>query len=312
MDAVAAEAHLFKPSSALRLQVGGGFFTPPHVGKNPPSGAIVYFHLKNDPKEKEEVALEFLDGSGKLIRKFSNLQQPDEAPSPFAEFGVQAASQRFQPKAGLNRFVWNLRYPDASRFRGMILWAGNTNGPTAVPGTYQVRLSAAGKTLTESFEVQKDPRVATTQAEFQKQFELHLKIRDKLTEVHDSITRIRDTRDQVKAYAERAKGNKAIGDAAKALGDKLTAVEEALYQTKNQSNQDPLNFPIRLNNKLASLAGVIASTDSPPTDQSHAVYDDLVGKIDAELAKLKTAMTADLAAFNQLVRDQNVPAVMVK
>jgi hypothetical protein len=157
-------------------------------------------------------------------------------------------------KAGVNRFVWNLRYPDASRFRGIILWAGNLNGPFAVPGAYQVRLLAGGKTLTESFEVKKDPRLSTTQADFQKQFELLTKMRDKLTETHDAITRIRETREQVKAFGDRAKGNGSITEGVKWLSEKLTNIEEALYQTKNQSNQDPLNYPIRLNNKLASLS----------------------------------------------------------
>jgi hypothetical protein len=317
-EAAAADAHLFKPSAAVRMGGGGGGGGgeggggAANVGRNPPNGAVVYYHLKNELKDKEELTLEFLDSSGKSIRKFSNIGPEEDAPAPAGEFGPPPAAQRLRPKAGLNRFVWNLRHADATRFRGMILWAGSLNGPTAVPGSYQVRLSAAGKTLTESFEVKKDPRLATTQADFQKQFELLSKIRDKLTETHDGVTRIRETRDQVKAFADRAKGNKAVADGAKSLSDKLTAIEEALYQTKNQSNQDPLNFPIRLNNKLASLAGVVAGAENAPTDQSFAVYDDLVARIDAELAKLKTVLSADVAAFNQLVRDQNLPAVVVR
>jgi hypothetical protein len=262
------------------------------------------------------VTLEFLDSSGKSIRKFSSKPAADaEVSAPSDDdggFGPFSGPRRIAAKAGINRFAWDMQYPEASRFKGMILWSGRVIGPTAVPGTYQVKLTAGGKTLSESFEIRKDPRIATTQADYQKQFDLLLKIRDKLTETHDSITRIREARDQIKAYAERTKGNKAIADAAKTLTDKLTAIEEALYQTKNQSSQDPLNFPIRLNNKLASLAGVVAGSDDPPTDQSYAVYDDLVAKIDAELGKLKAVMSADLAAFNQIVRDQNVPAVVVK
>jgi hypothetical protein len=96
------------------------------------------------------------------------------------------------------------------------------------------------------------------------------------------------------------------------LNKKLTAIEEALYQTKNQSSQDPLNFPIRLNNKLAALGGVVGGVESAPTTQSYAVYDEVVGSIDAELAKLSQVMKTDVPAFNQLVRDQNIPAVVVK
>src|SRR6202008_5081497 len=100
---------------------------------------------------------------------------------------------------------------------------------------------------------------------------------------------------------------KVVNDAGTALNKKLTTIEEALYQTKNQSNQDPLNFPIRLNNKLSALAGVVASADGAPTASSYQVYDDVAGRIDVELAKLKTILDTDLVAFNQLVKEKGVP-----
>jgi hypothetical protein len=208
--------------------------------------------------------------------------------------------------------VWDLRYPDAKRFKGMILWSAEMRGPVAVPGRYQVRLTAGGKTLTQPLELRPDPRLATTAADYQKQFDLQMKIRDKVSESHDAIGRIRGVREQVASALDRAKGNadeKAIADAGEAFKKKLTAVEEALYQTKNQSNQDPLNFPIRLNNKLASLQGVVGSANSAPTEQSYAVFEDLSKKIDAELQTLKGVLEKDLPAFNQLVRDKNVLAV---
>ena len=193
----------------------------------------------------------------------------------------------------------------------MILWGGVTRGPVLAPGAYQVRLTAGGQSLTQPLEVRKDPRLATTDDDYRKQYDLLVKIRDKVTETHDAVTRIRETRDQLKGVAERAKGNKAIADAADALGKKLTVVEEELYQTKNQSSQDPLNFPIRLNNKLAALAGVVGGGDAAPTDQSYAVYDDVAGRIDTQLARLREVVETDVPAFNALVRAQNVPAVVL-
>jgi photosystem II stability/assembly factor-like uncharacterized protein len=317
-DAIArAEAHLFKPEDAYRMD-GGGFQLPPTavVGQNPPNGAVIFYYLKNKPEG--EVTLEILDSTGKLVRKFSS-KAVDEAsgpPSGEEEFFFRGGgSGRLPAEAGLNRFIWDFRYPDATRFPGLIMWAGSTQGPRAVPGIYQVRLNVDGKTMSESFEIKKDPRLATTQAEFAKQFDLLLKIRDKLSETHEAIIQIRDLRRQLDEIARRAKdqpGGKAIVDAGKALNDKLTAVEEELYQTKNQSGQDPLNFPIKLNNKLAALASVVASADAAPTDQSVAVYNELVGKINAQLQKLRQTLSVDLPAFNKLVRDQNVPAVYLK
>jgi hypothetical protein len=219
---------------------------------------------------------------------------------------------RVTTDAGLNRVVWDMRHPDASRFPGLILWAGNLRGPLVVPGTYQVRLTTEGKNLTQTFRVNKDPRIETTVDEFNKQSALLLQTRDKLAETHDPIGQTRDVRKQVDDVAARAKENKAIAEAAKTLAARLTAIEEELYQTKNQSNQDPLNYPIRLNNRLAALAGVVASADAAPTQQSYQLAEELTTLINAQLTKFRQTMREDLERFNKLVRDQNIPAVAVK
>jgi hypothetical protein len=313
-DVAADDVQLFKPAPAYRF-FGGGTRPSPLVGQNPPAGAVVYYTLKAEPKANEEVTLEVLDSSGKVLKKLSSKEDKDKAEGAGGGdeegFGPPPAPRTIPAKAGLNRFPWDLRVEDASRFKGMILWGGVTRGPVLAPGSYQVRLTAGGKSLTQPLEVRKDPRLATTVEDYRKQYDLLVKIRDKVTETHDAITRIRETRDQVKGVAERAKGNKAIADAADALDKKVTAVEEELYQTKNQSSQDPLNFPIRLNNKLAALAGVVGG-DAAPTDQSYVVYEDLAAKIDAQLARLRQVIDTDVPAFNALVREQNVPAVVVK
>jgi photosystem II stability/assembly factor-like uncharacterized protein len=316
-DSVAkADVHLFKPEESYRMPGGGGFRTPAStIGENPPAGVVTYYYLKNKPTG--DVSLEFLDSSGKLIKKFSSRAGTEGGGAgPGAEgFGGGGGQSRISTDAGLNRFVWNLRHEDAKGFPGLIMWAGNLTGPRAVPGRYQIKLTIDGKSLTETVELKKDPRLDTTQEAFAKQLDLLLKIRDKLSETHEAIIGIRDVRRQVdeitKRLADEAEA-KAVVDSGKALNAKLTAVEEELYQTRNQSNQDPLNYPIRLNNKLAALGGVVGSADAEPTAQSHVVYEELVGKINAQLQKLDQIMKSDLPTFNKQVRDQNVPAVFVK
>jgi photosystem II stability/assembly factor-like uncharacterized protein len=350
LDAV-KQTKLFRPEDAYRMD-GGSPQLPATstLGRNPPNGAVVYYSLKTKPTT--DVVLEFLDSAGKSIQKFTakapkadakpqaspaaspaSGAQPSPTPTPGAAqltappeepqapsgeesegFGGGRAP-RVTTDAGLNRFVWDLRYAEATRFPGMILWAGETRGPRVVPGTYQVKLTVDGKTMTESFEVKADPRVTTSASDFAKQLELGLKIRDKVSETHNAILQIRDVRKQVDDLLKRVAGQpsqKIIGDSASVLKKNLASVEESLYQTKNQSSQDPLNYPIRLNNKLAALAGVVQSADAAPTEQSYAVYNDLVGQIDQQLAKLAQIIKVDVPAFNQLVRDQNVPAVTVK
>jgi photosystem II stability/assembly factor-like uncharacterized protein len=314
-DVAAADVHLFKPAPAYRF-FGGGTRPSPLVGQNPPNGALLYYSLKAEPKANEEVTLELLDGAGTVLRKLSSKEDKERAEGPGGGdeegFGPPPAARTIPAKAGLNRFPWDLRTEDARRFKGMILWGGLTRGPVVPPGTYQVRVTANGKTATQPLEVRKDPRLASSDDEFRKQYELLTRIRDKVSETHDAITRIRETRDQVKSVTERSKGNQPIADAAGALDKKLTAIEEELYQTKNQSSQDPLNFPIRLNNKLAALAGVVASGETAPTDQSYVVYEDLTRRIDAQLGTLRQVIDNDVPAFNALVREQNVPAVVIK
>ena len=210
----------------------------------------------------------------------------------------------------MNRFLWDMRYPDAARFPGLIMWAGNVRGPQIVPGKYQVRLTVDGQSQTQPFTVKKDPRAPTTSEDFNRQFALALQIRDKLSEANQGVIRIRDAKRQLDPYASSE--NHAVAGAAKELAKKLTAVEQELYQTKNQSNQDPLNYPIKLNNKLAALGSVVAATDVAPTMQSTMVYEDLASQVNAQIAKLESLLKDDLAAFNKLVRDQNVPAVVLK
>jgi photosystem II stability/assembly factor-like uncharacterized protein len=343
------DTRLFHPEDAYRMQGGDIVQLPPTatIGKNPPNGAVIYYSLKSKPAS--EVVLEFLDSSGESIQKFTAKPaavqpSPATSPSPGAQpapspapgtaqvttppeepqapsgeesesFGGGGRQPRLTTDVGLNRFVWSLRYEDAVRFPGLILWAGDLRGPRVVPGTYQVRLIVDGKTLSENFEVKPDPRLTATPGDYAKQLELGLKIRDKVTETHNAIIQIRDVRKQVDDLLKRVAGQpvfKVINDSALALKKNLNAVEESLYQTKNQSSQDPLNYPIRLNNKLAALAGVVSSADAAPTEQSYVIYDELVVQIDGQLARLAQIMKTEVPAFNQLVRDQNIPAVTVK
>ncbi len=216
--------------------------------------------------------------------------------------------------AGLNRFVWDLRYEGSTKVPHAPLWGGSTNGPDALPGTYQVRLTVVGKIYTAPLEITKDPRVGVTSADMAKRFDLLLKIRDEVTATDDTIIQIRDLREQINTINKRL-GNdpraKAIADAGKALNKKMTEVEGDLIQTKAKSGQDVLNFPVRLNNHLVALGGVVGSADTAPTQQSYEVFDMLSKELDAQLAKWKEIVASDVPAYNNLVKQQDVPAIML-
>ncbi|MFN0101445.1 MAG: VPS10 domain-containing protein [Bryobacteraceae bacterium] len=318
-DAIrASDAHLFAPKPAYRYAGPGGRRAATAggaVGQNPPNGVVVNYLLKNKPQG--DAAIEFLDAAGKEIRKFSSKtpETSTAAPRPADDEEAPGAPARVPAAAGLNRFVWDMRYPDSTNFPGMIYWAANSRGPIAVPGAYTVKLTVDGKSSAQPFVIRKDPRMGGSVPDLQKQFDLSIQIRDKVTQANDAVIQIRDVRKQIDDLVTRSA---ALQDAArvieagKKLSKELTEVEQELYQTKNQSGQDPLNYPIKLNNKLAALLGVVQSSDSAPTAQSNQVFEDLATKVNGHLRRLDNLMKTGLTAFNKLVRDAAVPAVIVK
>jgi hypothetical protein len=337
---VAKRAHLFEPRVAWRT---GGFTperTPRKQGTNPPQGLVVNYWLAPDTKPETKVKLAFLDVNGTVIRELQGevkppppvveateqKNPPPEQPEKKIDEAKTVEPEEKDPKAekekelnklpdavpGFNRYAWNLRYPEAKKFEGLILWGGGTDGPRVTPGTYSVRLTVGEETMTVPAKLRQDPRTSATQADLQAQFEFVLAANRKLSEIHEQIERVREVRAQLKGIRERIgkdEAGKPIVDAAKELDKKMTAIEEALYQTKNRSSQDPLNFPIRLNDKLASVADSAATGDFAPTAQQRAVYVQLVEKIDAQLAQVRALWETDLPTLNAMVKASAVPAV---
>ncbi len=312
-DAVAkSEMFLFTPRDAYRMRGRG--FPRPNVGQNPPSGAVVYYYFKEKPKEA--VTLEFLDAEGNLIRKFKSRkrEEPEPEHTPASRF-QRSGPQYVSAEAGMNRFVWNMRYPDAERVPKAILWGGMLNGPVAVPGVYQVKLTVGEKMKMESWQWKKDPRLLTTQEEYQEQYDFLVKIRDKITEVNQAINRLRDVKKQIDVLSGKVKEHergKEVIEAAKILKQKLSSAEDVLIQSKSKSRQDPLNYPIKLDNKIAALAGIVSSADARPTDQSYEVFKELSAKADQQLSRLKDILKKDLPDFNKLVKKAEIPAIIIK
>ena len=246
----------------------------------------------NEVPDSSTTKLEILESDGTLIKSFS------------------AAGDDLEIEAGMNVFSWNTRYEDAESFDGLIMWAGNVRGPRAAPGTYRARLVAGGDSLETTFELRIDPRSSSSVDELQLQFDFLIGIRDKLSEMHRAIKDIRSVRSQIRRIVSNLDEEHAdIKGAAEALIQKVTAIEEMLYQTKNQSRQDPLNFPIRLNNKLAAVASNAAIGDFRPTDQAVEVLDELVRQTDIELEALKIIFETDVPALNQMIWQENIPAI---
>lgn len=291
-------------------------FDPPDAIRSVSRGVPVDYFLKS---AADKVTIEILDAQGQVVNTYAGAPEkegarPDAAASDDEGFRPPAA--RVTVKAGMNRFVWDTRYAGAKDFPNMILWAGSTRGPIAPPGTYQVRLTAAGETKTQSFAIVRNPTiVGLTDADMAEQFQLALKIRDKVTQANEAVIRIRSLKDQIAdrvakwAATEKSKkpsGAATLGDA---LAVKLTDIEGEIYQYRNRSNQDPLNFPIKLNNKLAALQGVVEGGDGKPTAQSYAVFAELSARLDGQLENLEAVVRTDLPVFNKEIAKRKLEAV---
>jgi len=287
---------LYKPQDALRS-----------LDRN----AAIDYYLK---QAAQKVTMEVVDAQGNVIRTFTGTPENERAPAR-PEGGGDDEFFRRPPdphppvSAGLHRVNWDLRYPGATDFPGMVMWAANTRGPIAPPGTYQVRVTADDKTETQSFAIKREPNILghVTDQDLREQFDLAMNVRNKVTQANDAVLLIRGIKQQIvdrkgKLDAKAAATARALDD----LEQSLTAVENEIYQTKLQSSQDPLNFPIKLNNKIAALQGVIESADAAPTEQGYSVFRALTGRLDEQLARLDAAVRTKLPAVNQQLQRQKL------
>ena len=293
--------------------------TTPATSSNPPAASAITTpaEAKSDSTESEDkkkeprIKIEILDSSGKVIRTYP----PKNKPASEGDEGFgRNKPEEIPSEAGINRFVWDLHYEGTPRIPNSPLWGGSTDGPLALPGDYQARLTVDGKSQTQPFKIVPDPRLQVTAEDLKKQFDLMQSILGKVTQVHDAVRQIRDIRAQMTALNKRLKEEKnsnaqALADAGTALDKKMKVVEEALIQTKAKSGQDVLNYPIRLNNLLVALGGVVSSADAAPTKQDYEMFDDLSKQADEQLAKWDEIVKTDLASYNRLAQEKTVPLV---
>lgn len=301
-DGLADRDHaLFAPRDTWRVDGRSRWSTSGFTGEDHPDGVLVHYRFAEDAMpDSSAVTLRVLEGDGDVIRTFTPGADDGDARLPF--------------EAGMNRLVWDLRYPDASRFDGMILWAGQTRGPRAVPGEYRVRMIVEDDSTEVAFTLKKDPRLTVSQADLQEQFDFLIELRDDFGEINEAVERIRHVRDQVEGALARAEGSDAhdaLKDASKDMLERLSTIEKALYQTRNRSRQDPLNFPIRLNNKVAGVAATASIGAARPTDQARAVHTELMAEVRVQLEALDAAL-AEVPVFNALVAARRVPAVRLE
>ncbi len=258
--------------------------------------------------------LAFLDAEGNEIKSFTSESERPKAADPTDQEEEEEKQDPNVPNdVGLNRFVWNMRYPDPRKVEGYVASEGAMSGPVIVPGTYQVRLTVGDTSLVESFEVLKDPRLAATQDDLEARLALHLKVRDKLSETHDAINTLRNVRRQIDDWLKWTKEqpvHESLERLARSIKEQLKPIEDELIQSKAKTRQDTMNHPAMLNGKLAGLEFVISSAQAAPTRQTYELFEDLSQRIDVQIERLHKVIDGDVAAFNSLLQEQSVPGVI--
>jgi photosystem II stability/assembly factor-like uncharacterized protein len=315
-DVANQDVHLYKPEVAYRIQAGqsGERHPSKRTGQNPPAGAVIYYFLKDAPKDGTESKIEILDASGKTVRTYSSaeLVKLDEPRLP----DDKKPEKEIKPEAGLNRFVWDLRYEEAHRVPGYYLWeyGSGAQGPVAVPGQYQVRLTIGTQTQTMPFELKLDPRVNVSQADLEQQFNMLMGVREQLNSVYDAVNQIQDVRSQVAGLKHRLPENastKPISNAADELEKKLVGVRDQLINLTISANEDSLAYPPQIDAKLAFLAMDVGSADSAPTESEQLQFEKLKRQSAELLGRWDDLQRHDLADFRKLTAESNLSTVVV-
>ena len=283
---------LFQPKDSYRTQGRGG---KPSLtqGTNLPNGVIVHFNVKEFDSENDTVALHFKEQDGTLIKTFSTADEEN----------------KLEINAGGNSFVWDTRYEGAETLEGMIFWSASFSGAKAVPGSYKVVLEKNGATQEHDFNILPDPSAEITVAQMKSQFDFVNRVNATVDEAHKAIKNIRTIREKLEDFESNYADNESVSELiedAKTLSTSLSDIEKALYQTKNRSNQDPLNFPIRLTNKLGHLNRLVTNNDFPPTDQDEAVRKEMTTLVEGHLAEYNKLISEDLERFNEAFAKLNL------
>ncbi len=296
VKAQTSKYYVFQPADTYRLT--GSSTKSLESGTNYAGGLMAFYYLPREVKKEDTLSITFFESDGDTIVKYST--------------DHKEKTYLITPTKGVNKFNWNLRYSQAKRFDGMILWAADLSGPMAIPGEYRMEVNFNDTIHSRTFNIIKDPRSGATEEDYLKYQDFASKVRDKITEAHEAIIEIRDIRSQLTNYKTRVTEDEALLKEINHIDSSMTVIEEALYQTKNKSVQDPLNYPIRLTNKLGFLNYIIGNGDFAIPDQAYGVRDEIENLIDLELEKYKKVKTEQIHVFNEMVKEKKIDAIILK
>jgi hypothetical protein len=307
-----ADAILYQPQTALRLHYPEEFDKRQPVGDNPPPGAIIDYYFKTAPKE--EVSLEILDASGKVVRHLSSKEKKESEQPPEWPDRVERV-KTIPANEGMNRFAWDLRYDDPIQIPGAFYSSTGPKGPLALPGDYQVKLTVGGKSQTAPLHLVIDPRTKGDEAGLQKQFTLAAQVNDRISQLHQAVNEIRDLRSQIQNLHKRFGDDQRLKPALAAADDldhKMSEVEQKLIQVNMKGSEANLAFPNMLNERFDTFSHGIESGDGEPTKPQLDVFQMLSSQLDEQLKKWAQIKNDDVPKVSELIKQANLPALIIE
>ena len=307
---------LFKPDISYRLSQSGGW-RPPNTllnGENHPNGVIINYYLK-EYKEDDFIKIEILNRNGSVIRSYTNNKEklikdsnkPVLSNTNDIDYALSSSNIRsISPSSGGNRLVWDMRYPGFVSFEGMVLYSSPNTGPKVTPGNYYVKLTYNDKELNSQFEIIKDPRVSNTQDDYEKQLNFLLNVRDEVSRANQTIVDIRKVKNDLDYLLTKVSDKPQILAIINDFKNDLYVIENKIHMTKNQSRQDPLNFGIRINNRIAFLLADSQRGDYPPTDQSIEFFNVIKKELEIEISNFKKVLNTYTMQINNMIEDNNI------
>ena len=315
-DVLLSESYLYKPDISYRMQQSGGWGRSNNLlnGVNHPNGVIINYTLKKF-NENDYVKIDIIDNNNNLIRSFTNnkekllssLEKPVLSNTNDIEYALSGNNiKSLSPKSGGNKLIWDMRYPGFKSFDGMILYSSPNVGPKAVPGTYKVRLTYNNEVMLQDFEILKDPRLSNTQNDYLEQFNFLISVRDQVSISNQTIIDIRKIKKDLQYIIDKSSDKKQLLSLINEFSNKLSIIENKIHMTKNQSRQDPLNYGIRINNRLAFLMADSQRGDFPPTDQSIEFFNVIKEELNYELASFNKVLNTYVSQINNMIEDNNI------
>ena len=309
---------LFKPDLSYRMAQSGGWRKPNTllVGENHPNGVIINYYLKNYNSDSDFLKIEILNKDGSIIRSFTNnvekmMDSIDENPvlsnSNDIDYALASSNLKtIMPKSGGNRLIWDMRYPGFTSFDGMVFYSSPNTGPKVTPGKYDVVLTYNNETFKREFEIVKDPRVKITQDDYEKQLSFLLRVRDEVSKANQIIIDIRKIKNDLDFLLKKVKGKDQIIQLIIKYKKELDVIENNIHMTKNQSRQDPLNYGIRINNRIAFLLADSQRGDYPPTNQSLEFFESIKEELNIEISNFKKVLNTYTMQINNMIEDNAI------